>query len=152
METEKAIYFYGDKDKYGFMCYEDKIFNCSEQYFMYRKALMFDSNNKELLTKILEETNPKKIKSFGRKVKNFDQTTWEHMRFEIMCEALILKFNQNSEIKLQLLDTGDKKLYEASPYDKTWGTGFSPKESLTTDHSKFGRNLLGESLMIVRLE
>ena len=75
METENEIYFYGVNDKYGFMSNfyntefeneEEIIFNCSEQYFMYRKCLIFDGDNNKLLKKIYQEeinkfTEPFKI-------------------------------------------------------------------------------------------
>lgn len=75
METENEIYFYGVNDKYGFMSNfyntefeneEEIIFNCSEQYFMYCKCLIFDGDNNKLLKKIYQEeinkfTEPFKI-------------------------------------------------------------------------------------------
>lgn len=41
-----------------------------------------------------------------------------------MVKGLKLKFSQNDEIKQQLLETQNKILYEASPYDKIWATFF----------------------------
>ena len=80
MESENSIYFYGSKNKHGylsnfykcnFQCIINNntvIFNCSEQYFMYFKCITFDPNNSELLNMILKEINPVKIKALGRKV------------------------------------------------------------------------------------
>jgi predicted NAD-dependent protein-ADP-ribosyltransferase YbiA (DUF1768 family) len=41
-----------------------------------------------------------------------------------MKNGLRLKFAQNQIIKNKLLDTFPKNLYEASPYDNIWGTGY----------------------------
>ena len=57
METDSSIYFYGVNDEYGYMSnfyksnFNSQInnkliqFNCSEQYFMYKKAITFDKDN-----------------------------------------------------------------------------------------------------------
>ena len=47
---------------------EKNNFNCSEQYFMYRKCKRFDADNTRLLNAILTETNPSTIKRYGREV------------------------------------------------------------------------------------
>lgn len=158
METNDAIFFYGTGCKYGFMSnfyqckfvHDNQTFNCSEQYFMYKKALTFDPNNEILLTSILNSSDPKEIKSFGRQVKNFDEKTWDQVKFKIMTEGILLKFTQNEDIRQELIKTEDKKLYEASKYDKIWGIGYNPQQAARIDPSKFGKNLLGESLMLVR--
>ena len=78
METPDAIYFYGHNDKFGYMSNfyrcdfvdDSEIkYNCSEQYLMYHKCLLFDKTNIKMLENILNETSPTKIKSFGRQVK-----------------------------------------------------------------------------------
>ncbi|KAI1503720.1 hypothetical protein F5X99DRAFT_406720 [Biscogniauxia marginata] len=50
-----------------------------------------------------------------------------------------------------LLATGDRELVEASPYDRTWGIGFSAKNA-EQSREKWGLNLLGKCLMEVREE
>jgi ribA/ribD-fused uncharacterized protein len=156
-----AIYFYGNKGKYGFMSnfyhtvfYDENglEFNCSEQFLMYNKAILFDSSNSLLLQDILFETSPVKIKKFGRVVKNFNENVWNEHKYNIMINALRLKFNQNLEIKRKLIETGDKILYEASKNDKIWGIGYGEVSAIDTDPSKYGQNLLGKALMQVRQE
>lgn len=51
--------------------FNDKMFNFSEQCFMYQKALLF--NDFEVAEQILNETDVRKIKALGRKVKDFDE-------------------------------------------------------------------------------
>lgn len=161
METETEIYFYNLNNKFDYMSnfyktdFTDKNgiqYNCSEEYFMYNKCITFNQNNNKLLQDILTETSPIKIKQHGRKVQNFNDTIWKEKRYNIMLEALRLKFNQNEIIKQKLLDTKPKILYEASKNDKIWGIGFYNKEAIQTDKSKFGKNLLGNALMEIRSE
>lgn len=161
METETEIYFYNLNNKFPYMSnfyktdFTDKNgiqYNCSEQYFMYYKCITFNPNNDKLLQAILTETSPTKIKQYGRQVKNFNDTIWKEKRYNIMLEALRLKFNQNEIIKQKLLETKPKILYEASKNDKIWGIGFYDKEAIQIDKSKFGKNLLGNALMEIRNE
>lgn len=161
MIHNNAIYFYNLSNKYGFMSnfYKCKFhdsksghtFNCSEQYFMYYKCLLFDKYNVDLLNKILTETSATKIKKYGRLVQNFDDKIWDLHKFDIMTDALRLKF---SNIKLQnlLLDTDNKILYEASKNDKIWGIGYYDVDAIKIDPSKYGQNLLGQALMKIRSE
>lgn len=158
METNDSIYFYKEKENFGYMSNFYKVkfvdgiitFNCSEQYFMYHKCLLFDSTNIELLNDILQETSPTNIKKYGRQVKNFNQTVWNANKQKIMFNGLMLKFTQNQDIKLKLIATNHKMLYEASKYDKIWGIGFYPSDAIHIDKKLFGENLLGKTLMQVR--
>jgi ribA/ribD-fused uncharacterized protein len=161
METETEIYFYGLKNDFGYMSNFYKInfidkdgikYHCSEQYFMYHKCKIFDPSNNILLQTILTEKSATKIKQCGRQVKNYNDIIWKEKRYNIMLEALRLKFNQNEIIKQKLLETKPKILYEASKNDKIWGIGFYDKDAINNDKSKFGTNLLGKALMEIRNE
>lgn len=125
-------------------------FNCSEQYFMYKKCLLFEPNNIDAQQRILNETNPTTIKSLGRRVKNYHENIWRSYRFAIMKQALYLKFSQNPELKDILLNTLSARIYEASKWDKIWGIGYSIYEVPYVDKKTFGTNLLGEALMDIR--
>jgi ribA/ribD-fused uncharacterized protein len=63
-----------------------------------------------------------------------------------------LKYTQNDDLKKTLLDTGEKVLVEASPYDKIWGVGFSADNSLILDDKNWtGQNCcVTKTLMDVR--
>jgi hypothetical protein len=161
MSDNCPIYFFGQDKPNGFMSNfyksdfvdeEGNNYNCSEQYFMYRKCQRFDASNIRLLNGILTETNPSTIKRYGREVKNYDEKIWEEERYGIMVEALRLKFNQNAYIRKQLIETKPRLLYEASPYDKIWGIGFCYRDAIREDEINFGQNLLGKALMQIRDE
>jgi ribA/ribD-fused uncharacterized protein len=161
METETEIYFYNLKNEFDYMSnfYKTKFtdnngikYNCSEQYFMYHKCKTFDPTNNLLLENIITEKSATKIKKYGRQVQNFNDTIWKEKRYNIMLEALRLKFNQNESIKQKLLETKQKTLYEASKNDRIWGIGYCDKKALEMDKSKFGENLLGNALMEIRSE
>lgn len=134
--------------KYQFIV-DGQEYNCSEQYMMVEKAKLF--NDDATKTLILKSKSPREQKTLGRKVKGFDQQIWNKNRDEIMYQGLKAKFSQNPKIKKELLDTGDKIICEASPYDKIWGVGLSVNNPSVYDKSKWkGLNLLGKALMRVR--
>ena len=161
MSDNHPIFFFGQDNLNGYMSNFYKIYfvdkegnnyNCSEQYFMYLKCLTFDPTNTRLLVAILNESNPSVIKRYGREVKNYDDNIWEKERYDIMLEALRLKFTQNEDIKKKLIETKPRILYEASPYDKIWGIGFRYADAIHQDKRNFGQNLLGKALMQIRDE
>ena len=118
--------------------YKDIEFNCSEQAFMWEKAIMF--NDIDIANEILLETDPKKIKALGRKVKNYDDDIWSSNRYNIMLNVNKAKYICNEDLKNILLSTEDAYLYEDSPFDYLWGVG----------KSGTGKNLLGKVLMEIR--
>jgi len=124
-------------------------FNCAEQYMMYHKALTF--GDAEYAEKILQSSDQKQIKDYGRLIRNFDEKKWNMVKREIVINGNKLKFSQNSELKEYLISTGNRILVEASPYDKIWGIGMRSDEDGVTEPAKWkGQNLLGFALMEVR--
>lgn len=118
--------------------YHGKRFCCSEQAFMWMKAVTFGDDT--IANQILLESDPKIIKSLGRKVKSYKEDVWNKVRYNVMLEVNLAKYEQNEDIKQILLSTNNSYLYENSPYDSIWGVG--------KDH--MGQNLLGKVLMEVR--
>lgn len=129
--------------------FNDKMFNFSEQCFMYQKALLF--NDFEIAEQILNETDVRQIKALGRKVKDFDNELWDKHKEDFMYNACYAKFSQNDELKDFLLNTGNREIVEASPVDNIWGIGFSSDRAME-NIDKWGQNLLGKTLMKVRAE
>ena len=69
-----------------------------------------------------------------------------------MVNGLRLKFEQNLTIQALLISTENKILYEASKHDKIWGIGFYAEQAVQTNPNKYGTNLLGQALMVIRKE
>lgn len=128
------------------------VYNCAEQYMMAEKARLFPGNEK-LLIEIMNETDPKNHKKYGRMVKNYDDKIWGSKRKAAVLKGNIAKFSQNKDLKNYLLKTGDKILVEASPYDDIWGIKMKKEDSGVTNPNNWkGTNLLGFVLMQVRDE
>ena len=124
---------------------------CMEQYMMAAKAELF--GDKEIRKEILNSSEQKKMKSLGRKVKNFDQNVWDKFKYSIVLNGNWCKFGQNRELREFLLSTGDNILVEASPYDGIWGIRISASSHEAKNPMKWrGQNLLGFALMEVRDE
>lgn len=127
--------------------FNGKMFHFSEQCFMFQKALLF--NDFEIANQILNETDVRKIKALGRKVKNFNNELWDIHKENFMYNACYAKFSQNDRLKDFLLGTGNSEIVEASPVDNIWGIGFSSDNAME-NIDQWGQNLLGKCLMKVR--
>lgn len=155
MKIKEGFLFFWKNEDYMSNWYKSEFvlhgltFNCAEQYMMYSKAMVFgDTYHAQ---KIMQTKSQSEQKSYGRKVRNYNDDVWSEVRLEVMYDALIAKFKQNDDIREQLLSTGDLHLVEASPYDKIWGIGMDENDPNATNPEKWnGDNLLGEVLMIVR--
>ena len=161
METDRYVFFFGHKPNklnthYFSQWYQSTFvnskgieFNCCEQFMMYKKAILF--RDYEIAEKILAERDPKKIKAMGRAVKNYTEEKWNKYKYRIVVRANKLKFSQNKTLLDRLIQTGNKTIVEASPYDKIWGIGLNASVAVKTVESKWpGQNLLGLALMEVR--
>lgn len=124
-------------------------FNCSEQYMMYHKAMLF--NDSEVAKLIMETEDPFIQKALGRQVRNFDSSIWFEKCNAIMVEGLVEKFTQNKYLETFILNTGDNILVEASPTDRIWGIGLGEDNPDVLDETKWrGENRLGIVLMETR--
>lgn len=129
---------------------EDK-YTCAEQYMMAMKARLFEDN--EMEEQIMQTSDPKIMKALGKKIKKFDQTIWDKVKYSIVLNGNYYKFSQNNEMRDFLLSTGEKILVEASPLDTIWGIGLSENNVKAQNPNTWrGKNLLGFALMEVRDE
>jgi ribA/ribD-fused uncharacterized protein len=119
-------------------------YNCSEQYMMQQKALLF--NDIESAKAIMATDNPREQKRIGRKIKNYDQKKWDDVKFETVKKGCRAKFEQNHLLKRQIILDRGKHIVEASPEDRVWGIGFDEDNALA-NIDKWGENLLGKLLM-----
>lgn len=119
-----------------------------EQYMMHQKAIYF--GDEDIAEEILSTDDPSEIKTLGRKVSNFDSTSWNGVRQIIVYEGLCAKFSQNEELKEKLKATGDAVLAECALNDLIWGIGLSMEDDISDVSEWRGQNLLGFALMMVR--
>lgn len=125
-------------------------YNCAEQYMMAKKAETF--GDEVSLKKIMNTKDARKQKALGRKVSGFDPAEWDKVKFDVVVQANRLKFSRPIP-KQMLLNTKDKIIVEASPYDKIWGIGLHFDDDDVLDESLWqGENLLGKAIMQVREE
>jgi predicted NAD-dependent protein-ADP-ribosyltransferase YbiA (DUF1768 family) len=140
-----------------------------EMYMMVQKARLF--GDEKVAKDMIRTKDPKAHKALGRKVKNFNDATWDKSRllrvwgwrcvksanvwidkFDIVVQGNMHKFTlcEDAEnMRKWLLATGDRELVEASPMDRIWGVGFAAKDAGANRH-RWGQNLLGKALMVVR--
>lgn len=153
----KFIFFHSEKTENGYLSnwypctftVNNITYNCSEQYMMYQKAILFE--DEEIANKILNTSAPKKQKELGRKVKNYNSKIWDGLCQIIVYEGCLAKFEQNEDIKEKLLSTKDAILVEAAGNDAIWGIGMRIQDPNKTDIKAWkGKNLLGFALMKVR--
>lgn len=124
-------------------------YNCAEQFMMASKAKLF--NDLESLEKIMNTNDPRQQKKIGRNVKGFNKDVWDANAKSIVFTGNKAKFEQNQELKLELLSTENKVLVEASPYDKIWGVGLEEADDRILDPANWqGTNWLGEVLTNLR--
>lgn len=153
--TDTHVYFFTDQAPFSNFYktrfyYKGYNLQFSEQGFMIEKALLFDKSKASL---IAYETHAYQVKMLGRKVRNYNDTKWNEVRYDKMVEVLRAKFSQNEDLKQILLETGDRTLVEGSPYDKIWGVKIDWQDDKILDEKNYkGLNLLGKALMQVRSE
>ena len=113
---------------------------------------------------IMSTTSPRKQKQLGRDVANFDAEEWGKVKLQVVERGNHLKFTQGDnvvsmkmgdegepvELRKLLLETGERELVEASPFDRVWGIGYDAQQAVVTSREKWGTNLLGTALMNVR--
>ncbi len=141
---KKDIYFYGRTKgrvdaKYRYLSnfyrasfiLDNKEYTTVEHYFQSKKYAGTD-----LEEKIRAAPTPKEAKKIAWQ--NDPLSDWEEKKENVMLKALRAKFNQNPDLCIKLLKTGDSNLHEDSPSDLFWGVK--------------GKDRLGKLLMLVRDE
>ncbi|MFG2062783.1 NADAR family protein [Micromonospora sp. NPDC048871] len=124
-------------------------FATAEHYMMWRKAVLFDDHARA--AQILTVDSPEAVKALGRRVVGFDPQTWQRHRFDIVVTGNRAKFDQHRALGAYLLDTGERVLVEASPFDQVWGIGLAADHPDAIDPAGWrGLNLLGFALMQAR--
>lgn len=159
--TSTHIFFWQHDSIYSNFYYPCKIhinagnkvltFHNSEALFMYLKATMFDDDY--MAQSIYDDQRPFMAKRLGKLVKGFTNEIWKDMREQAMYIACWEKFSQNEDLAVELLNTGELEIVEASPIDFIWGVGLAPDDPKVLDPANWkGLNLLGKTLMRVRAD
>ncbi|CAL2047548.1 unnamed protein product [Caenorhabditis brenneri] len=128
-------------------------FNCSEQYFMYHKALLV--GDQKAAKFIHDSKHPMPMKMAGRKLNmnRHDLEKWSQKSQEVMYHACLAKFSQNLELRKLLFRTKGMFLVEASGNDAIWGIGIWKEDPRShNEESWVGTNWLGEILDRIREE
>ena len=77
----------------------------------------------------------------------FDPELWRSEYEHIVLHGNLAKSSQNEEMRLALIQTGDRRLAEASPRDTLWGIGLSARDPRASSPDFWcGQNLLGQAL------
>ena len=120
-------------------------YDCAEQFMMASKARLFGDDT--ALSAILATKDPREKKRLGRHVRLFDPELWRSECEHIVLHGNLAKFSQNEEMHLALIQTGDRRLAEASPHDTLWGIGLSAHDPRASSPDSWcGQNLLGQAL------
>jgi len=143
--SDQTIRFYSVAETYGefsnFAPYpiklKSKTWPTSEHYFQAQK---FAGTAHE--DKIRKAASPMKAAELGRTRKVRLRANWDHMKDNVMLEAVRAKFAQHPDLQALLLDTGEAILIEHTENDAYWGDGGDGK----------GKNRLGKILMKIREE
>lgn len=118
----------------------NKRYKTTEHYYQSQK---FATTDPLYANKIAKATLPKEAARLGRdKKRKLLRKDWESVKLDVMRRALKAKIEQHEDVKELLLETGDEKIVETSPYDFFWGAG--------DDGS--GQNWLGRLWMELRSE
>jgi ribA/ribD-fused uncharacterized protein len=121
----------------------------AEHWMMAGKARLFGDADAE--RRAVAAGHPNAAKTVGRTVRGFDETVWEHARFELVTAGSVHKFAQHPDLRAYLLATRDRVLVEASPLDRVWGIGLAADDAGARHPASWrGLNLLGFALMEAR--
>jgi len=125
-------------------------YKTAEHAYQAAKAATFDQ---KMFDKIVNAKSAQSAKSFGKKVENFNQETWDAKQDQVMTDIVRAKFTQNPAIRKLLFETGNKRIANADPRDPHWGIGTSSGTTIAKDPLKWqGRNTLGHILESIRTE
>lgn len=128
---------------------DGKRFLCTEQYYMYYKAVVFD--DVDIMHAIMNETDPKTMKRMGEEVRGFDQRKWFSVSIKVMAIAQLHKYAQDPLLREQLFETDETELVEASPTDIRWGVKLAIDDDRIADKRQWGGlNLMGLILTELR--
>ena len=134
---------------HGFVDEDGLVWKTNEHYYQAMKT-----TDMEWREKIRNAKTPYSAKKLGNKAPL--RSDWESVKITIMKKGLKMKFDYHTDLKQDLLDTGDIELIEGN----WWGDIFWGQSSVTKNFKKHdrvikkgeGANWLGVLLMELRRE
>lgn len=106
----------------------------------------FQSQKEPEKAYLFEGLDPATTKAMGRKVNL--RSDWDEVKDDVMRRVVKLKFEQNSDLRKKLTDTGNVVLVEGNNWhDNYWGICICD-----SCERKVGKNMLGHILMELRSE
>jgi ribA/ribD-fused uncharacterized protein len=150
----KVLAFYTRHDYMSnhYICYfkvKGIEFNCTEQFMMYCKAMLF--GDRDMAAAILAAREPQAQKMLGRKVRGYVESVWVAKREQYILIGMIEKYSQNPQERQWLMETEDLILVEASERDTLYGVGLKEDDPrIENPYEWKGANLCGELTMKAR--
>ena len=106
----------------------------------------YQSQKEPEKAQLFEGLDPATAKAIGRKVNI--RSDWDEVKDDVMRRVVRLKFEQNTDLRKRLMDTGDAVLIEGNNWhDNYWGIC-----TCESCERKRGNNMLGKILMELREE
>ena len=128
--------------------YDGKRYTSGEQFWMREKALFHD--DQVSADAIMDTQDPVKQKSIGRKLKNVNMNRWKENVRRLLYPGLLEKFKQNDAARTALLNTGSKKLGEATT-ERYWGIGLKLSDRNVLKMNRWcDENIVGRMLEDIR--
>lgn len=152
-----AVFFHLPDEPYGFLSnwftspfdLDNVHYSSMEQYIMYQKCMLFGDH--ATANKILLTEDPSEQKRLGKLCAGYINGIWSGARQAIAIRGLLAKFSLNTDLRDQLLKTGNAYLVECAHSDKIWACGIRLNQPERFNASKWqGQNILGFALMEVR--
>lgn len=145
--SEDKVLFYEPYDENGYLCnlspykvvYDGLVWPTSEHCYQAQKHRDFDYKERIRMAETPEEAI---ILGRDETSKSYRHDDWYSVRVEIMHDIVLAKFQQNEDIRRELLATGNKQIAEHTSNDSFWGDALDGS----------GQNWLGRILMQVREE
>ena len=127
-----------DEDDYAEGGSTDRVFRSSEDAYQYSKP-----RKRAVAEWLIAAPSPHLCAAAAHALFSFDiRSDWATFKLGHMRTVLRAKFDQHADLKLRLLETGDRPLIEESRMDAYWGVGGKGT----------GKNMLGVMLSDLRSE
>lgn len=117
----------------------------NEQFMMAGKSTIF--GDFETLPRIMQQTDPQRVKDLGKEVAGFEQETWDSSNVLLVAIGAYYKFTQHDDLFEFMVEHQGLRFVEGSPKDKLWGVKMRWDDPKIENPDNWrGQNRLGQSL------